>query len=184
MTRTQDEQVVELYMKEYDKIKAEQIQRMGFRDNLIYATLIAITGIVSIVVDDVAKIPVLLVLPLACMALGWTYLVNDEKISALGRYIRLTFTDEIRALIHSDDPGLFGWEIAHRSDPNRISRKIIQFFVDEIVFVMPGLIAILIFLFITPTDFLWLRWIAGLETLALLLLGWQIFSYADLQMGK
>ncbi len=184
MTQHKENQVLELYLSEYDKLKHEQTQRMGFRDNLIYANLIAITGVVSIVADDLVRIPVLLVLPIICIALGWTYLVNDEKISAIGRYIRYILIENIREAIQSKGQNIFGWEVAHRSDKRRMSRKMIQFIVDELVFVIPGFIAILIFWLNTAANALQLRWIAGIEMLFVLFLGIQIFSYADLKKGK
>jgi hypothetical protein len=183
MGNEENTQLLTVYICEYEKLKQEQIARIGFRDNLIYATLIALTTVVSVVADDSARIPVLLVLPLVCITLGWTYLVNDEKISAIGRYIRITFSDKVRELIKSKDPLLFGWEMVHRSDNRRGSRKIIQFFVDEFVFVLPGVIAVLIF-WLNSNNLLLLRWIAGVELLFLLILGAQIFSYADLKKGK
>jgi hypothetical protein len=175
---------LEIYLSEYDKLKHEQTQRMGFRDNLIYANLIAITGVVSIVTDDIVRIPVLLVLPMICVALGWTYLVNDEKISAIGRYIRYTLTEKIQEATQSKDQNIFGWEAAHRSDKRRISRKIIQLLVDELVFVVPGLIAIFIFWLNVSVTMLPLKWIAGIEVLFISVLGIQVFSYADLKKGK
>ena len=33
------DQVLEIFFKEYDKLKTEQAQRIGFRDNLLYVTL-------------------------------------------------------------------------------------------------------------------------------------------------
>lgn len=184
MAKPQEDRLLDFYITEYGKLKQEQISRIGFRDNLIYVTLIALTAVVSIVADDITRTPVLLVLPMVCIALGWTYLVNDEKISAIGRYIRVSFSDRVRELAKSKDTMLFGWELVHRSDNRRRSRKIIQFFVDEFVFVLPGLIAILIFWFSASAYLLPLRWIAGVEILFLLILGFQIFSYADFKMGK
>jgi len=184
MTQHKENQVLDIYLSEYDRLKHEQTQRMGFRDNLIYANLIAITGVVSIVADDIARIPVLLVLPMICIALGWTYLVNDEKISAIGRYIRYTLIENIQEAIQSQDRNIFGWEVAHRSDKRRMSRKIIQLIVDELVFVIPGFIAILIFWLNTSVTMLPLRWIAGIEVLFVLVLGIQVLSYADLKEGK
>jgi hypothetical protein len=157
---------------------------MGFRDNLIYANLIAMTGVIAIAATDVVRILVLLALPMICIVLGWTYLVNDEKISAIGRYIRYTLSDKIREAAQSNDQNIFGWEIAHRSDEKRISRKIIQLIVDEFVFVLPGFVAILMFWVNAPAILLSLRWVAGLEGILLVILGILIFSYADLKSGK
>ena len=184
MTSADNSSIKEIYLKEYESLKHEQVQRLGFRDNLIYANLIALTGIISISASDVVRVLVLLVLPLICVVLGWTYLVNDEKISAIGRYIRYTLSDKLRGTLLEGDQDVFGWETAHRSDKRRIARKIIQLIVDELVFVLPGFVAILMFWVNAPAILLSLRWAAGVEGIFLMALGWQIFLYADLQKGK
>jgi len=181
---SQENPSLQIYLNEYERVKSEQVQRLGFRDNLIYANLIAITGILSIAGTDVVKILILLVLPLICAVLGWTYLVNDEKISAIGRYVRYTLSDKVRTLISSDDQGLFGWETAHRDDPRRISRKITQLVVDELVFILPGYVAIVMFWINAPDILLSLRWVAVVEAFVLLFLCIQIYIYADLGKGK
>lgn len=33
------DQILEIFFKEYDNLKSEQAQRIGFRDNLLYVTL-------------------------------------------------------------------------------------------------------------------------------------------------
>lgn len=42
---------------------------------------------------------------------------------------------------YTDLETIFGWEIAHRSDKHRKRRKIEQFIIDEITFVISGIIA-------------------------------------------
>jgi hypothetical protein len=183
MTQSENS-MLELFLKEYDKLKSEQIQRLGFRDNLIYANLIAMTGIIAIGATDVVRILLLLILPMICVVLGWVYLVNDEKISAIGRYIRYTLTDKVKEAAKITDPNIFGWETAHRSDERRISRKYIQLFVDLFVFVLPGFVAITIFWLNAPNILVPLRWIAIVEGILLAFLGIQIYIYADLKKGK
>ena len=72
-----------IWLAEYDKLKTEQTQRIGFRDNLPYVTLCLFGGTIAITTTNYYA---LLVVPWICLILGWTYLVNDEKISAIGRY--------------------------------------------------------------------------------------------------
>ena len=76
MDKDKEHLLIDIYLKEYDKLKDDAIQRVGFRDNLIYVNLIAIVSVISIVANDLSKIPVLLVLPVVSITLGWTYLVN------------------------------------------------------------------------------------------------------------
>jgi hypothetical protein len=96
MDREVENRLVNVYLHEYNKLKDEQIQRIGFRDNMIYVNLVAVGGAAAFSVSDVARLHVLLVIPWICFVLGWTYLVNDEKISAIGRYVRLTLVDSLQ----------------------------------------------------------------------------------------
>lgn len=87
MNTETNQTLLEVYLNEYQKLKDEQIARIGFRDNLIYATLVAIGGLLSYALADAANARALLILPLATFTLGWTFLINDAKISAIGRYL-------------------------------------------------------------------------------------------------
>lgn len=79
---------ISLLVAEYERIKDEQKSRIGFRDNLIYVTLASMAGVIAAALQPRGHSGLLLLLPPASLVLGWTYLVNDEKISAIGRYIR------------------------------------------------------------------------------------------------
>lgn len=73
-------QLLDIHLREFDKLKSEQIARIGFRDNLIYVTIVAVGGILSFALTSLANYNALLLVPWATLILGWTYLVNDEKI--------------------------------------------------------------------------------------------------------
>lgn len=174
-----------VYLKEYEKLKDEQIQRIGFRDNLIYVTLGVFGGVLSFTLSNQANYYGLLILPWVCLILGWTYLINDEKISALGRYIRLNLVETIREQTgNTDVESLFGWEIAHRSDQRRRRRKIEQLIVDEITFVCSGLVGLLAFWFLVPHPPWGIQILYWVELVLLIILGVEIIIYADLAKGR
>lgn len=179
------DQIIEIFFKEYDKLKSEQTQRIGFRDNLLYVTLGLFVTVVSFAVSNPSNYYALLVVPWVCLILGWTYVVNDEKISAIGRYIRLNLVEKIKEQTgHTDIESIFGWEIVHRSDRRRKRRKIEQLIIDEITFVFSGVIALVAFLFL-GTQFpvtIHILWWADL--ILLLILGVEIVIYADLAEGR
>lgn len=166
-----------LLTAEYGQLKEEQAQRIGTRDNLMYATLVSIAGAVAGAYQAQAP-DILLLLPPGCAILGWTYLINDEKISAIGRYIRLDLDPRLAKLVDSPQP-LFGWEISHRSDPHRRSRKIIQLCTDLLTFCVPGLIAILARLMLADSSIL-TTVIVTVEITLVLILATQIVVNADL----
>ena len=175
-----------LNLNEYVKLKDEQIARMRFRDNLLYVTLAAFGGVISYAMSNPSQhFYTFLVLPWVCLSLGWTYLINDQKISAIGEYIRLTLTEKLGPLINEQPKLLFGWEIAHRDDKLRKIRKIFQLFIDELIFCLSGLIALVVFWMLETTSWnLILRGTFFIECLLLCCLGIWIFIYADLIKGR
>ena len=102
----------DVYLAEYSKLKDEQAKRIGFRDNLLYVMMAVYGGIIAFALSK-SNCYALLVLPWASLILGWTYLQNDEKVSAIGRYIRLELVRKIQEMGNcKDDESIFGWEIA------------------------------------------------------------------------
>lgn len=175
---------LEVYLQEYSKLKDEQNSRIGFRDNLLYVTLGLFGGISSFALSKPDNSYALLVLPWVCLILGWTYLVNDERISAIGRYLRQELVEKIKKLAgNSDSESFFGWEIAHRSDERRIRRKIEQWVIDEITFVISGAVALGVFWFLEPQLDLRVQIVVAVELVLLTILGVEISLYADLAKG-
>lgn len=167
-----------LMMLEYEHIKQEQRSRIGFRDNLLYATLASMAAVIATTAgaDDRAF---LLLLPPVSVILGWTYLVNDEKISAIGRYVRADLGPRLSALTGEGVPA-FGWETAHRTDRRRVTRKYGQLVIDLLTFCLIPVSALCAFWF-SAGDAPLLVLVSVAELAALLALGVQIFLYADLQ---
>lgn len=142
-------------------------------------------GVVSFAVSNPSNYYALLVIPWVCLILGWTYVVNDEKISAIGRYIRYKLVNKVKEHTgYGDLETLFGWEIAHRSDKHRKRRKIQQLIVDEITFVFSGIIALSAFWFLVTKPPLGVTILSWVELLLLIVLGVEMFIYADLAEGR
>lgn len=169
--------VVTVLLAEYDKLKAEQVSRISFRDNLLYATLAAGATVGAIAAS--ARMPLLLLLlPVATTALGWAYLVNDHAVSAIGRYIRDDLGPRLADVIDHDGV-MFGWEGAHRSDRRRRSRKVLQGLVDGLVFVIAPAVAAAAGVILADPSPLWpVSLVLYAEDLMLAALGFQFNRYA------
>ncbi|BAT56808.1 integral membrane protein (plasmid) [Nostoc sp. NIES-3756] len=179
------QQILEVYLHEYEKLKEEQAQRIGFRDNMLYVTLGVFGGVLSFALSGNNNYYALLVIPWVCLILGWTYLINDEKISAIGRYIRYTLINKIQELTgNADIESIFGWEIAHRSDKRRFRRKIEQLIVDQITFVLSGIVALLAFWVLVSQPPLAVNILCVVELVLLIILAVEIVIYADLGVGR
>ncbi|WP_435193045.1 hypothetical protein [Streptomyces sp. NRRL F-5630] len=168
----------QLLLTEYEQIKQEQQARIGFRDNLIYATLGVMAAVIGSTLARTGHLELLLLLPPLSVILGWTYLVNDEKISAVGRYIRNELAPRLKELT-SERAEIFGWESAHRSDAHRNSRKRLQLAVDLLTFCVAPLAALTVYWMLGPKD--WPLLVTSLvETAMIVGLAAQVVRYADL----
>ncbi len=192
----EQQRMFELYLQEYQKLKEEQAQRIGFRDNLLYVTLALFGTVLAFALGDKANPYALLVLPWVSLVLGWTYLVNDQKITAIGQYIRYTLVEKVSNLACRAGADIgeiesifgFGWEIAHRSDKRRKRRKIEQLIVDEIAFVVSGIVALVALAFwnreMESQIHCSAQILGWIELVLLIILGVEIFIYADLAKGR
>jgi hypothetical protein len=182
--KREDRRAIEIYDQlEYTKLKDEQTHRIRFRDNLIYVTIVSLGGIFSLAITKEPNVS--LVVPWACLILGWTYLVNDEKISAIGRYLRENQSEKISEQIGPVSKyRICGWESAHRSDTHRFRRKVEQLVVDEITFFAPGVLALLFHWSTFPHAGLLAYLIYLVEFLLLFVLATEIGIYADWGVSK
>jgi hypothetical protein len=141
----QDVTVGQLLLAEYESVKSEQRARIGFRDNLLYVTLAVVAAVIAATAQ--AEQPsMLLALPPLCLVLGWTYLVNDENISAIGLYVRDDLGPKLAELAaHTSGFATFGWEAYHRRDARRRSRKAVQTVIDLTAFCVVPLAALIVF---------------------------------------
>ncbi|WP_028804281.1 hypothetical protein [Streptomyces sp. 142MFCol3.1] len=132
----------QLLLAEYQSVKDEQRARIGFRDNLLYVTLAVVAAVVA-ASAQAGQPAMLLALPPVCVVLGWTYLVNDEKISAIGAYVRGELGPRLAELTGAE--AAFRWETAHRGDARRTSRKTIQCGVDLLAFCLVPLAGLVVY---------------------------------------
>ena len=183
MAKEHSSRLIELSILEYEKLKDEQIQRIGFRDNILYVTLVAVGGVISFALGSVKTHSAMLLVPWICIILGWTYIVNDEKISSIGKYIRQKLEKRIQREANLSETVLFGWEMEHRTDKKRFQRKILQCMIDEIAFCLSGIFSVIAYIALdVPSSYMI---IVGLVEIFLLLgLGIQLVLYADFEQGR
>lgn len=155
------ENTVSVHLTEYWKLKDEQIKRIEFRDHLVHIQLIVVGATIGWTfahhggvehgreTQNMLTLFPLLILPWISLILGWTYLLTDERVSALGRYLRRELTDRVQRVTNSAEP-VFGWEEAHRNDEDRRFRKVMQFLIDAVTFAGTGALGILLFWFYAP----------------------------------
>ncbi|MER6225467.1 hypothetical protein ACWCYL_30945 [Streptomyces sp. 900105755] len=168
--------VGQLLLAEYQAVKDEQKARIGFRDNLLYVTLAVVAAVIA-AAAQAKQASMLLALPPVCVVLGWTYLVNDEKISAIGLYVRDELGPRLARLASAGGEfPTFGWEAYHRTDVRRRTRKAIQAVIDLTAFCAVPLAALVVFWAGADGGGL-LVGLSVLEALAVVGLGAQVLLY-------
>ncbi|WNZ08608.1 hypothetical protein [Streptomyces sp. 11x1] len=174
MPEQDDITVGQLLLVEYQVVKEEQKTRIGFRDNLLYVTLTVLAAVIA-ASAQARQSAMLLALPPVCVVLGWTYLVNDEKISAIGAYVRGDLGPRLAQLAGAQK--VFEWEVAHRGDVRRRSRKVIQCGIDLLAFCVVPLAGLLVY-WVSGETSAGLVVLSGVEALTVVGLGVQIVLYA------
>ncbi|WP_340683615.1 hypothetical protein LCL61_34460 [Amycolatopsis coloradensis] len=139
-----DDSARAVLLAEYEALKAEQTSRIVLRDRLMYAALAALAATLALVVQATGRPYLLLLLPLVCVVLGWTYFVNDQKISAIGRYLGRHLAPSLVASTHRAEQVLT-WESVHRCDPLRRLDKSMQLAVDLLMFAVPALLSVVLY---------------------------------------
>jgi hypothetical protein len=181
---------------EYERLKQEQAQRIGFRDNLLYVTLGLFGVLVSAAAAKDSNYYTLLVIPWVSLILGWTYLVNDQKISAIGQYVRQELEKKIQQNVlplnteldsgatASEKVMFFGWESIHRQDQHRTRRKLQQLIIDELTFPLSGIGAVIAFLILVPTRSCGIVVFCIVEVLLLTILSIEIIIYSNFDSNE
>jgi hypothetical protein len=134
------QEIPPLLALEYEQLKEEQRLRISTRDNLVYATIGALALIVGAALQS-GSTSLLLLVPPVCVILGWTYLANDDRITAIGAYVRDVLGPELVRL-SSAEIELFAWERRHREDDGRRLRKACQLTVDLLLFCITAVAAL------------------------------------------
>lgn len=179
---------------EYQALKNEQTQRIAFRDNILFVHIAACGAVGSWAITNIdtsGELYALLIVPWLSVILGWTYLVNDHAISKIGSYF-LKSSKEISELspatgVVADSSEkstaviFFRWEIYHRTDGRRISRKCYQYAIDLLTFCGSGVASILCFYNFSGDVSAVMKYLCFFECVLMAWLAIQLFIYSDIR---
>lgn len=138
----------DVHLAEYNKLKEEQNDRIKTRDNLTYLTIGAAVAAVAGALQAHSAL-LLLALPVVSAALGWKYIANDQKVSAIGAHLRTITAPRLEQEV--GEPVL-GWETAHRNDARRRMRMRVQLGADLLTFAVPPAAGIVVWAVLGPVN--------------------------------
>jgi hypothetical protein len=119
-------------LAEYSELKREQVDRIGRRDQLMYATMTAAAGVIAAVLTHTGAAGLLL-LPPVCLVLGWTYVRNDRHVVQIREYLRGELGPQLEGLAGGP---VLRWE---NGSPRR---RLTQVAVEFVTFVVPAWVAL------------------------------------------
>ena len=180
MNEKKSDDIIRLYLQEYSKLKEEQVHRIGFRDNLLYVNLLLCSGILSFGLAAPTNYYALLLIPWVCFILGWSYIMNDVKITEIGAYIKGDFINHVQEYANLEGFSIFGWETTYRAEKHRTIRKLIQIISKLAAFVLAGAAALVGFWHLHPNTGSLVLVLIMIEAGLLLLLTAEILRNADI----
>lgn len=146
--------MINILLEEYKVLKMEQLERIKFRDLLVYISLGTYGAFFSYILasdNTEYKFISLVFFPIICLILAWLYVANDEKVSQIGDYIITSISPKVKMLVNTEpntevstDFVAFGWEETHRNDVKRKFRKSFQLYSDLLLFVAPPIVSTII----------------------------------------
>jgi hypothetical protein len=122
---------------EYGALKAEQIERIKQRDTFLNLNIIAVGLIGTLAAQARGLGQIWLLIPWVTFILGWAYLINDDKVSAIGAHIR-------RAM--GRDEASLEWESSEKGFLSAAKRQVGEIAVFLTSFVLPTAPALGLFL--------------------------------------
>ena len=164
---------IDLLRDEVKNLKDEQRDRIKQRDSLIYSVIVAVAAVAGGTRLAGAGVPLLL--PPVTLLLGWTYLINDQMVSAIGAHLRTQLAPRLAALAGTE---VLLWENTRLIDRRYRQRKTIQLVMDLFAFVAPALVAVVWYWTHGPANPALLA-VSVVEAAAALIGAWQITSYAE-----
>lgn len=120
---------------EYASMKQEQLERIKQRDTFLHLNIVAIAVNSAIAVQGAEQALAWLVLSWISLILGWTYLSNDDKVSALALHLKDLQHAGIAPRWESGNKGLI---------PRRV-RRVADAIVFTAAFLLPTIVGILLY---------------------------------------
>lgn len=116
-------------MAEYTQLRLEQTERIASRDTFVNLTLVAVGALIAFGLDQSRPIS-LLAIPWISLCFGYTFLVNDLKISRLGRYLD-TIPDRFGVTL--------SWDKWRRTiKPTFLEKPVVGCAIQHVIFVVPA----------------------------------------------
>jgi hypothetical protein len=131
-------------LAQYGALKTEQLDRIRYREHLSYLMVTGSGVLLAFALGGSSHARSVLVLPFFGLILGWTYLLSDMKVSAVGSFLRNVLEPELSHDVRarrSHQP-LLAWEFRHREEQFYTAQKHFQLALDVLLYAVFPAIAV------------------------------------------
>jgi hypothetical protein len=131
---------------ERSALKTEQLERIKQRDNFLNLNIIAVGVVAAIAVQGQRQAAAWLVVPWVTLVLGWAYLSNDDKVTALGQHVRASLDPQTAER---------SWEVSEKGLLPPPVRRLADAVVFLLSFVIPTPVALAMYVASRPGTHTW-----------------------------
>jgi hypothetical protein len=117
-------------------LKTEQLERIKQRDTFLNLNIVALGVVTAIAVQGQKQAAAWLVVPWLTAIMGWAYLSNDDKVTAIARHLKATRDTQAAAL---------SWEAGQKGLLPSWVRRLAEVVVFLLSFVLPTPVAITLY---------------------------------------
>lgn len=121
---------------EHMTLKTEQLERIKQRDTFLNLNIVALGVFAAIAVQNQKQAAAWLVVPWLTAIIGWAYLSNDDKVTAIARHLTATVDTRTAAL---------SWEAGQKGLLPLWVRRLAEVVVFLLSFVLPTPVAIALY---------------------------------------
>jgi hypothetical protein len=126
---------------EHGVLKTEQLERIKLRDTFLNLNIVALGVTTAITVQGQKQAAALLVVPWITVILGWAYLSNDDKVTAIARHIKAALDEKSAE---------FSWETSPKGILSPSIRRFADVAIFLLSFLLPGPIAMALYSVVNP----------------------------------
>jgi hypothetical protein len=127
----------------FDFLKGEQLERIKQRDAFLNLNIVAVGIVAAIATEGPTRAAAWLAIPWVTVLLGWAYLSNDDKVTAISQHMR--------AALDPSSP-LLAWESGPKGFLAPKLRRSAENVVFIVSFIAPTPVAIALYLSSQPSS--------------------------------
>jgi hypothetical protein len=154
---------------ERSALKTEQLERIKQRDNFLNLNIVAVGVVAAVAVQSRPHAAAWLVVPWVTVVLGWAYLSNDDKVTAIGQHVRASLDQQTAEE---------SWEASEKGLLPPAVRRVADAVVFLLSFVLPTPVALALYVASRSGTYTWSPTVIAITSFDVVMVGGLGAAYA------